>query len=350
MTTSAGDVEKFDSSKKAAILSVVKRTVIPHTAFAAGLDRLRGALEVHTPHDVDGIPILGPSRTGKSCLSEEIIREHEPAWLDSGLERPVLRIRMPTKPTLGAVAEVLLQELGDPQYDKGSVAARESRAGKLARKEGLMMLFVEEFHQIYNPTRGEYMYAFGEFFKNFMEASGALFVPVGLPHAEHALIHNEQLGGRMQSPIRLRRFDWRVDDDKDEFVAILGSLEQSISAFFTLPKLSSDRIAHLMYCATGGLVGYVSKILDRAVKNAVLKKRLAITMDDLVKAHFEAFDEDLLPVKGISPFDPMFSPTLDDSFYARVNNIGVRPNEAPQKFSVGSLRGRGDFSVIPGGP
>jgi hypothetical protein len=325
------------------LMSVVRKTIVPHTAFARGRERLQEAWETHQSADVGGIPILAESRLGKSSLCNEFKQKHPKVRNADGLQAPVLSVRMPTAPTLKGLCEQILTALEDPQAHKGTQSGLESRSRELSKRCGVKMLIIEEFHQVFNPTRGAHMYTFGEFLKNYSEESGALLVPVGLPHAEFALKHNEQLNGRMKSPIRLPRFDWNNADAKEEFVAILQAMHRSLGRFFKMPEIGTERIAFLFFCATGGIIGYMAKILDQAVRSAALKNSTRITLEDLACAHENCMDPMDFVVRGISPFAKGFQPKIDDVFMARVMRVGVRPEEAP---GVPVREGRGKKNLV----
>jgi hypothetical protein len=314
------------------LLDLVKKTVVPHTAFQLGLDVLEEAWELHRPEDVDGVGVFAESRAGKSLLCSLFTQKNPKIRTPEGLRAPVLAVHMPTKPTIPGLCEHILTELGDPQADKGTVAGLESRTWKLVKDCGVKMLFIEEFHQVFNPTRGEYMYSFGEFLKNLAEKGGAFLIPVGLPHAEYAIKCNEQLRARMRAPIRLPRFDWNDEDSREEFIAILQAMHESIGRYFKLPQIESERIAFLFYCATGGIIGYIAKILDRSVRTAVRRNSFKITMEDLAVAHKASIDQMDFVVRGVSPFDAVFKPKVDDQFMARATRIGMRPEDAPNVY------------------
>jgi hypothetical protein len=328
------------------LLDLVKKTVVPHTAFQQGHDVLQEAWKVHRPGDVDGVGVFAESRTGKSSLRSLFSENHPKVRTPDGLHAPVLAVRMPTKPTVAGLCERMLRELGDPQADKGTPAALEARSMKLAKDCGVIMCFVEEFHQVFNPTRDNYMYNFGEFMKNFAEESGAFMIPVGLPHAEYAVMRNEQLRARMRSPIRLPRFDWNDEDARVEFIAILEAMQQSIGRYFKLPQIESERIAFLFYCATGGIIGYIAKILDRSVRTAVHKNSFKISMEDLAVAHKASMDQLDFVVRGVSPFDSGFKPKVDDQFMARTKRIGMRPEDAPNAYKLERKPRRTETDVV----
>lgn len=312
---------------------LVKKTIVPHTSFQVGLETLEELWEEHRPGDVGGVAIYGETRTGKSSLRKIFKNRYPIERTQEGVHAPVLDVCMPTSPTITALSQIILKALGDPTYSKGRQGDLEDRARDLAKQCGVRMMFIEEFHQVFNPARDSHMYSFGEFLKNFSEHSGALLVPVGLPHGEYALKVNEQLRARMKAPIRLPRFDWTDEDSREEFIAILAAMHESIVRHFKIPKIESERIAFMFYCASGGIIGYVAKILEQAVRTAVTKKTFDIKLENLAAAHSRCVDPNDFVVRRCSPFDANFKPRLDEQFMARVAKIGIRPEDAPSGYA-----------------
>jgi len=328
------------------LLSVVAKTIVPHTAFESGRQRLRQAWATHRPGDVGGIGVLAESRSGKTSLTGEFKQEHRTERTADGIHAPVLAVRMPTAPTVKGLCEQILTALDDREAHKGTQSGLETRSRNLSKACGVKALFIEEYHQVFNPTRGAHMYSFGEFLKNYSEEVGALIVPIGLPHAEFALKHNEQLTGRMKAPIRLPRFDWSDPDSKEEFIAILEAMHMSIRRFFRLPEIQTDRIAFLFFCATGGIIGYIAKILDQAVRTAALERHNQITLEDLACAHENCMDPRDFAILNVSPFSDRFSPKVDEVFMSRVMRVGVRPEEAPGMLPTRRRRGGMDMVLV----
>jgi hypothetical protein len=320
---------------------LVKKTIVPHTAFQNGLEVLEDVWDQHRPGDVGGVAIYGESRSGKSSLCSMFSERYPVSRSADGVVAPVLAVRMPTSPTVKTLSGVILRALGDPLHNKGDQGTLEARARELAKACGVRMTFIEEFHQVFNPGRDNYMYNFGEFLKNYSEESGSILVPIGLPHGQYAIKRNEQLAGRMKAPIRLPRFDWSKEDSREEFIAILSAMHVSIGRYFKIAKIESDGIAFMFYCATGGMIGYMAKILDQAVRSAVTKKVFSITLEDLARAHARCMDPEDFVTRGQSPFSDRFKPKVDEQFMSRVARIGARPEDAPNGPMRTRRKGRG---------
>src|SRR5689334_17882103 len=97
------------------LYSLVDCILIPHTSFQRAVARIEQCFTA-----MDGamepvcLAIIGESRTGKSRVLEHFELSHPPTRLAAGLSIPFLRVRVPSKPTVKGLAELLLHALGDP--------------------------------------------------------------------------------------------------------------------------------------------------------------------------------------------------------------------------------------------
>jgi hypothetical protein len=142
---------------------------------------------------------------------------------------------------------------------------------------------------------------------------------------------NEQLKVRFLAPIKMPRFYWEVDDDRAEFTAILEAFHTALYEYFELPELNSEDMAFRCYCATGGLMGYVSKMLRSCVWNAIDGNSSKITLEDLDKAHVESVwnPEELSSVER--PFSRGFKTLPNRDLLDRIAAIGTATEETPRR-------------------
>lgn len=57
---------------------------------------------------------------------------------------------------------------------------------------------------------------------------------------------------------------------------------------YTFPDFSSEIMAFSFYCATGGLIGYIAKLIHQACLNANIDGKTEISLEDLAQAFEEA--------------------------------------------------------------
>ena len=124
----------------------------------------------------------------------------------------------------------------------------------------------------------------------------------------------------------MTRFQWREPNQRKQFIAILRSFHKEISKEFDLPDLSSDEMAFRLYLATGGVMGYVSKLFRQVLRNAVgYNGRPTITLKDLHVAHMQAiWSAQRIPDLPM-PFEAGFQSSPTPEILDRVSRIGTAP-------------------------
>lgn len=309
---------------------IVENTLIPHQAFEEATRRLEQcfAYSANASEPIC-IALVGESRTGKSRALEECEDKHPATRDGEGLNMPILRVKTPSKPTVKGLAELMLRTMHDPLFDRGTENSKTGRLQTLMRNCGTRMVMIDEFQHFVDKGSHKVMHHVADWLKILVDDSRVALVVAGLPTCQAVLEQNEQLAGRFLSPVLMPRFDWRRDDHREEFVAILGAFHDSLSRYFDLPALDGEEMAFRCYCGTGGLMGYVSKFLRQMVWNALDANMKSISLQDLAQAHNEAVWSKSRPLGIPNPFTKAFSLTPSDEMVSRVQRMGVAEEPQP---------------------
>jgi hypothetical protein len=330
-----------------ALRRIVESTLVPHQAFERGLARLEECYEYAANLEPGDEPIcvaiVGESRTGKSRLLKEFDARHADALGPEGRSVPILKIRTPATAAVGGFIENALESIGDPIYYSGSNGQKTSRLRKLLKEAGTRVILVDEFQEFNDAANRKQTKLMTNWLKTLVEnANVALFV-AGLPSCLQTIDRNEQLAGRFQECLRMPRFDWQVSADRGQFMDILDAFAQSIGEHFRLPTLDSDDMAFRFYCATGGLMGYLVKLLRAAVWDAIADGRAAIKLQHFSAAYCKATWRHA----DVDPFSARFScretPELLAS--ARSVGVGVGPDDEQDNVGPSTLNGRRERSI-----
>lgn len=304
-------------------IHLVDSILVPHRAFQSAIKRINQCLKV-----VDGsaepicIPLVGESGTGKSRALAHICKGHEAVRGSEGIIIHTLRVTTPSRPTVKGLCSAILRALGDPLPDKGTENNMVHRVINLIKSTGIRLLVLEEFQQFYDNQSHRVMHHVCDTLKIILDESKIVFVVSGLETSRIVLEQNEQLARRFLAPIKLPRFDWKSEDDRDEFTAILEAFHQQLSSKFDLPTLDSDEMAFRFYCASGGLIGYVSKLLRLASWNVIDEGRSTITLEDLDQAlKHGVLSENSW--NGKTPFERGFKAHPTEPLLTMAGNIGV---------------------------
>jgi hypothetical protein len=134
---------------------------------------------------------------------------------------------------------------------------------------------------------------------------------------------NEQLARRFMASIHLPRFSWTDPTQRGEFISILEEYHNQIAKDFKVPALHSDEMAFRFFLATGGLMGYLSKLLRTTLRNAADQKRASITLEDLNIAHARAMWFDPTVEEQLRPFERSFRLQVTVDALDRACRIGT---------------------------
>lgn len=304
--------------------NIVDRIFIPHTAAVRALKRIdRCFITAERSLEPMCLLIVGESRSGKSRLLENTAKEHPSYRLDEGLIVPVLMVSTPATPSVKGLAEILLEAIGDPSPEKGSERTMTRRLTKLLKGAKVRMIILDEFQHFYDKTSDKVMHNVADWLKLLIDQSKVSLIVGGLPTCQAVLNQNEQLAGRFMGQIRMPRFDWEDADSRKEFRAILNAFQDSLSEF-EWPDLSAYEMAFRFYCATGGLIGYMVKILRQAVQNAIFDAQNTIDLSALKVAYEESVFLDS-SLSLIPAFDKSFVAVPTDNLVKAAKSVCTQP-------------------------
>jgi hypothetical protein len=303
---------------------LVDRILVPHEAFKEGLRRID---QCYRNAEVHGNPaclaIVGPSRTGKTSVLEQFASGHQTTRTAEGLNIPILRVKTPSKPTVKSLVEIMLREMGDPRFDKGTENVRTGRLMTLIRNCGTRMVMIDEFQHFYDKGQNKVMHHAADWLKVLVDDTRVGLVVAGLPGGLATIEQNEQLRGRFRTPVKLERFDWRNPADREEFVAILSAFYDALAAHVDLPDLTSAGMAFRLYCATGGLIGYLATLLSQTVWDVVDENQAFITLGHLRRAFANSVRSTHDYGDAPDPFGSRFSTEPSEELLAKVAQIGT---------------------------
>lgn len=317
---------------------VIENTLVPHTAFNRAIKSLDQCFEyAQGCSEPVCLALLGESRTGKSRVLEECYVKHQRHRTLEGMVVPIVRVKAPSKPTVKGLVEMMLHDMGDPRSSNGTENRKTTRLLELMRGASTRMLMVDEFQHFYDKVSHKVMHHVADWLKIVVDEARIALVVSGIPTCRAVLDQNEQLSGRFLAPIGMPRFNWNNDDHREEFEAILAAFHESMSRHFNLPELDSEGMAFRFYYGTGGLIGYVVKMLRQAVWDALDEGRKVITVADLADAHQRsvwATDG----IVGIRPFDLSASLEPNELSLSMAVQVGVKAEEPDPKRKVAARK------------
>lgn len=311
------------------IQTLIENTLVPHTAFEKASTQLEQCFRyAEDALEPICLPILGESRTGKTRCLENFEMNHPRERTAEGIYIPVFSVKTPAKPTVKGLAEHMLRVLGDPKFDKGTEQVKTYRLQQLMKECKTRVVIVDEFQHFVDKGSSKIAYHVADWLKSLVDECRVAIVVSGLPYCTDVLRGNEQLAGRFMAPVAMPRFNWRKFDHREEFAAILAAFHEQMTKHFDLPDLSSDEMAFRFHCASGGLIGYVTKILRTAVWMALDENRRTITLGDLEVALSMSVELGFHSAQSLAPFSRDFAIAPTTDLLERVAKIGTRDEVA----------------------
>ncbi|HEV2578806.1 MAG TPA: TniB family NTP-binding protein [Acidobacteriaceae bacterium] len=313
--------------------TIVEEILIPHSAFEKAAARIEQCfLFAEGKGETEGMAILGESGTGKTTVLKNFYAKHHFRHDENGREVPVLFVSTPSAPTPKGLAGVMLTELGAADAEQGTENYRTNRLKRLMKETKTRMVIIDEFQQFYDRGKRKVMHHAADWLKGLIDQTRTTLVIAGLPTAMTVIDSNEQLTRRFLAPIELPRFSWTLERQRIELQDILNAFYEAIASEFDLPNLASDEMAFRLYCATGGLMGYLSKLLKQTLRNASIDKRRIITLEDFNIAHTEAIWSSQRIAGLPLPFASDFTPSETVDLLDAVGKIGtVQTSQEPAR-------------------
>lgn len=320
--------------------TIVEDTLIEHKAFAKAVKRLRQAFNyAHISPEPIGLALLGESRSGKSRAIEELEKDHPKTRTEEGAVVPILRMVTPSNPAVGGMASLMLKELGDPDWAKGTVANLQGRLIDMVRDCMVRMIVLEEFQHLVDSATQKVFYGVANWLKTLVESTKVALVVCGLESSLPVLLQDEQFTGRFGAPLFMPRFEWADDGQREEFEAILEGFNDALAVHFKLPKLHGEDMSFRLWCASGGLVGLLAKLLRQIVWNACDADRNVIELSDFAVADAECTWRVYTKVVSNLPFEPEFVSQATEELLEFGRGVGVRI-EIPDQMAESRLSAR----------
>lgn len=307
------------NTKKVGVDSIL----VPHAIYQSAYDRIEQQIEADKRYsEPTCLALLGESRSGKSRLIKSLAQNYPEQVTKEGKHVPLLRIETPAKPTVKGLVETMLYTLGDPMWAKrGSEVEKTQRLYEILKRTKTHAIVIDEFQHFYDKASHKVQHHLSDWLKIFVDRTGLCVIVVGLKNAMAVINQNQQLRGRFHAPIQMRRFEWTDKADQRDFRACLNAYQQALSRY-DMPDLAHNEMALRFYCATGGLIGYVAKIMQEVCSTADRKSSKAIRLKDFASA-FDVVIWDHGMFKLNNPFDSDFGKVNNQGFLDQAHRIGI---------------------------
>lgn len=215
------------------------------------------------PEEATLLPLLGPSRCGKSAICEELERRYPAYKQGRQTIRPVVYIGLSVCITFPNFVAEILTALGDPDPYYGGISARIQRLRKALQAQGVKLLIIDEVQQLIDSDTQRIAFKAADLFKTILNFKLCHVIMSGLTHGERILDTNSQIELRSLEPTYFTHHDWRNPDDQKDWRGFLHLLDVGLELPSRSGLGSKDTAFRIHYHAQGRL-GVAVRLIEVA--------------------------------------------------------------------------------------
>ena len=257
---------------------------IGYTRAQEALSRMEELLNYPKRVRMPNMLLISPTNNGKTMIIEKFRRNHLPYTSENGEYEiiPVLKVQMPSNPSVRRFYAVIATELGAP-ITYNTTAKYETVCIKLMRATKVKMLIIDELHNLLagnNNIQREFLNVL-RFIGNEMQIP---IIGVGIKDAYLAIRSDDQLENRFEP------FILPIWQNNNEFIKLL----KSIIMILPLKKpsqLLDAEVRSMLLSKSEGSIGEIMTILTRAASEAIISGKELIDLEILERTKYNSPSE-----------------------------------------------------------
>jgi hypothetical protein len=230
---------------------------------------------------LEGIPGAGKSTLIKG-YAESCSRYETP----SGSKVPVFYLETPSPATVKGMAARLLEVLGDPAANHGTLWSMNSRLIHFIQACEVQMVILDDFHHLIDQETNRVLSKVSDWLKVLIKETNVPFLVVGVTGTVRRILDaNAQLSRLFAIRETLHPFRWdtRKPETIKEFAAFVVFAESMIGMRLA-GEIERQDLLYRIYYATDGVVGNVMNLLRYSVAMAQRQQAETLTMEALAAA------------------------------------------------------------------
>ncbi|MBU1297081.1 MAG: TniB family NTP-binding protein [Gammaproteobacteria bacterium] len=295
-------------------LAMLRKLVINHPQFDKAYQAIVDSYQMKTYVDVpQNIICVGQSGTGKSTLKEKMKLAYPRVQGSEKITIPILVVDTPSVPTVKNIAEEMLIQLGDPQFNRGSAIDKTNRILNYINICEVKMVIFDELQHFIDQGKRRTPHEVSDWLKTVIDKAKVSTVLMGLDRSEEILRVNEQLRRRFSRRVDIRPFDINEKESRVSFIGVIQILDEKIE----LPNridLRDKGLIKSLYFATNGIIDYLVKLFIGAYEQAIKMSYNGLTMECFRIAFTEC-----IWVEGIGKLNPF----NENFIYEKLDQVGM---------------------------
>jgi Cdc6-like AAA superfamily ATPase len=243
--------------------------------------------------------VTGRAGCGKTTLAKFYEQKFPKIETEERTVVPILFATIFAPATVKGIATGLLYRLGDPLADRGTIMSQTLRLYRLIKECGVELIILDEFQHLIDRDSDRVLQVASDWLKNLLNNTQVPMILIGMPSSVRILETNDQLRRRFSTQVILDPFGWKTTEQCDDLRKFLYQVESALP-FAERSHISSVENTFRIFCASGGVVSNIMKIIRRAAALAIERGTEKLTLDVLG----EAYDEEIatIELKPVNPF------------------------------------------------
>lgn len=272
-------------------LERIARITVLHPDFKAAANAVERCLKSHlSAGETICARVEGDAGCGKSHLANRYIWRHPESRRDGQLIKPVIRVRVPPKPTIKGLAAAMLEEYHEPDSTKWRSEQQISSHLDFRIKQcGTMLIIVEELNHFVDAESEKRNIEVANWLKIRLETTRVPFLASGLPRMAVLFAQDDQLNDRFDGPFTLNRFIWFTRQPSPEkstvqFRTFLHKIYEKFP-FKDCIDFGEEEIAMRFFIMSDGVPRHIGKLLKQAALLAEEEGTESIDLEILREAY-----------------------------------------------------------------
>ena len=237
------------------------------------------------------LSLEGVTGAGKSTLVQDyaaLFTHSETQTEDGAAQRivPVLYVETPSPVTVKGMAAAMLEALGDPAANRGTLWSLNARLVHFIRECHVELIILDDFQHLIDSETARVLQRVSDWLKVLIKKTRIPFLVVGLDgQVKKVLDANLQLS-RLFRRETLSPFKWDIQDAAAvrDFDRLLTSVE-SIMALPMGKSIERLLLLQRLHYATDGVMGHVMTLLGQAALLACRRRCTEIDLAALSQAY-----------------------------------------------------------------
>lgn len=243
---------------------------VPHARYVAAYKQVKTAIECAGDEGIC-IPLLGPTRTGKTDLLDKLSKEFAGRGVGAVDHVAATGIAVGTirpKPNDAELYAAVLRAANAQIGVRDRLSTLQNRMLRLVPGNRIKTIALDEASHCVEPSANLNRRAAADHFKHIIDTTKSVLILAGLPKLQALLDQNEQLAARSMATVELLPYRWHEPEDREEFLAFVLSTFDYIADRGATLEFDPDDMARRLYAASGGRVGVVVNLLETALRRA----------------------------------------------------------------------------------